>query len=161
VEAYDIFSDEHDGFRPMRNIHEALASLIMMMEDAKIYNKDKYIMYADLKGAFTSDDHIVMFKHMRELGMPSSFVTACEQIYGVFITNYVTPYGITPHIEINRGTLQGDTLSPFPFTLFFEPFLRWLTFGSRGYIPCPPERTRSTTPPRKPTRVMASQTTSI
>jgi hypothetical protein len=43
-----------------------------------------------------------------------------------------------PPIDINLATLQGNTLSPFLFTLFLEPFLRWLTVGSRGYRPCAP-----------------------
>jgi hypothetical protein len=95
-------------------------------------------MYADFKGAFNAADHRIMFKHMRQLGMPSTFVDTCEHLYGVSSTEYVTPYGPTPSIEINRGTLQGDTLSPFLFTLFLKPFLRWLTVGSRGYRPDPP-----------------------
>jgi hypothetical protein len=65
--------------------------------------------------------------------MPSTFVDTCEHLYGVSSTDYITPYGPTPSIDINRGTLHGDTLSPFLFTLFLEPLLRWLTLGSRGY----------------------------
>ena len=45
----------------------------------------------------------------------------------------MTIHGNTSTIPINRGTLQGDTLSPFLFTIFMEPFLRWLAVGSRGY----------------------------
>jgi hypothetical protein len=110
----------------------------MMMEDAKLYHKDFYVMYANFKGAFNAADHHIMFKHMRQLGMPPTFVDTCEQLHGVSSTDYITPYGPTPSIDINRGTLQGDTLSPFLFTLFLEPFLRWLTVGSRGYRPGPP-----------------------
>jgi hypothetical protein len=88
-------------------------------------------MYADVKGAFNAADHRIMFKHMRQLGMPPTFVDTCEQLYGVSTTAYITPYGPTPSININRGTLQGGTLSPFLFTLSLEPFLRWLTVGSR------------------------------
>ena len=40
-----------------------------------------------------------------------------------------------PTIPIHRGTLQGDTLSPFLFTIFMEPLIRWLSIGSRGYKP--------------------------
>jgi hypothetical protein len=47
----------------------------------------------------------IMFKHMRHLGMPPTFVDTCEQLYGVFTTDYITPYGSTPSIDINRGTL--------------------------------------------------------
>jgi hypothetical protein len=91
------------------------------------------IMYADFKGAFNVADHRIMLKLMRQLGMPSTFVDTCEQLYGVSTTDYITPYGLIPSKDINRGTLHGDTLSPFLFTLFLETFLRWLTVGSRGY----------------------------
>jgi hypothetical protein len=135
AETHGILSTQQDGFHHKRSIHDALSSIIMMMEDAKHYNKDIYVMYADFKGAFNAADHRIMLKHMRQLGMPSTFVDTCEQLYGVSTTDYVTPYGSTPSIEINRGTLQGDTLSPFLFTFFLEPFLRLFIVGSRGYRP--------------------------
>jgi hypothetical protein len=108
------------------------------MEDAKLHNKDIYVMYADFKSAFNAADHRIMFKHMRQLGILSTFVDTCEHLYGVSSTDHITSYGSIPSIDINRGTLQGDTHSPFLFTLFLEPFLRWLTVGSRGYRPGPP-----------------------
>jgi hypothetical protein len=138
AETLGILSDQQDGFRQQRSIHDALSSIIMMMEDAKRYNKDIYAMYADLEGVFNAADHRIMFKHMRQLGMPPTFVDTCEQLYGVSTTTYITPYGPTPSIDVNRGTLQGDTLSPFLFTLFLAPSLRWLTVGSRGYCPGAP-----------------------
>jgi hypothetical protein len=60
-----------------------------------------------------------MFKYM-----PTSFVDTCIQLYGVSITDYNTLYGPTPSTNINRDTM---------INLFLEPFLRWLTVGSRGY----------------------------
>ncbi len=47
----------------------------------------------------------------------------------------MTIHGNTIPLPIYRGTLQGDTLSPFLFTIFMEPLLRWLAVGSRGYKP--------------------------
>jgi hypothetical protein len=138
AESHGILSDKHDGFRQHRSIHDALSSIIMMIEDAKLHHKDIYVMYADFKGAFNAADHRIMFKHMRQLGMPPTFVDTCEPLYGVSSTDYITPYSSTPSMDINRGTLQEDTLSPFMFTLLLEPFLRWLTVGSMGYLPGAP-----------------------
>jgi hypothetical protein len=70
--------------------------------------------------------------------MPPTFVYTYEQLYGVSTTDYITRYGPTPSMDINRGTLNADALSPFPLTLFLEPFLHWLTVGSQGYRPGAP-----------------------
>jgi hypothetical protein len=80
-------------------------------------------------------DHRILFKTMRDLGFPECYINICEQLYKVSGTYYMTPHGNNPTIPIYRGTLQGDTLSPFLFTIFMEPLLRWLSIGSRGYKP--------------------------
>ena len=51
-------------------------------------------------------------------------------------TYYInSDHGNTRTIPLHKGTLQGDTLSPVPFTIFMEPLLRWLSIGGRGYKP--------------------------
>jgi hypothetical protein len=119
----------------------------MMMEDESICNKYIYIMYADFKGAFNAAGHRIMFNHMPQLGMPFTVVDTCEQLYGVPTADFITPYGSIPFLDINGGTLQGDTLSPSFFTLFLEPFLRWLMVGSRGYCPGAPTTYANPTEP--------------
>ena len=47
----------------------------------------------------------------------------------------MTIYGNTAPLSIYRGNLQGDSHSPFLFTIIMEPLLRWLAVGSRGYRP--------------------------
>jgi hypothetical protein len=96
AETHGILSDQQDGFRQHRSIHNALSSVIMTMEDAKLHNIDIYIMYADFNGAFNAADHRITFKHMRQLGMPPTFVDTCEHLYGVSTTDYITPHGPTP-----------------------------------------------------------------
>ena len=54
-------------------------------------------------------------------------------IYSGATTRVQTSYGDTAAIPISRGTIQGDSLSPFLFILFLEPLLRWLQAGGRGY----------------------------
>ncbi len=106
-----------------------------MYEDAKLSRKHIYTAYSDFKGAFGGMDHMIFFKTMKELGFPDCYTQTCEQLYRVSDTYYMTPHGNTPTIPIHRGTLQGDNLSPFLFTIFMEPLLRWLSIGSRGCKP--------------------------
>jgi len=58
----------------------------------------------------------------------------------------MTIHGNTIPLSIYRGTLQGDTISPFLFTIFMELFIRWLAVGSRGY--------KLTYQPHKPTSIV-------
>jgi len=107
----------------------------MMYEDAKMSKKHIYTAYSDFKGDFGGMDHRILFQTTRDLGFPECYISTCEQLYKVSGTYYMTPRGDTPTICIHRGTLQGDTLSPFLFAISMEPLLRWLSIGSRGYKP--------------------------
>ena len=135
VESEGMVSDSSDGFRSDRQIHDSLATHIHVLEDAKINKRNIYIVYADFKGAFNATDHTLLFQFMRRIGIPDSYVNMCEQLYTASSTYFMTPHGNTTPLDIQRGTLQGDTLSPFLFTLFIEPLMRWLKVGSRGYQP--------------------------
>jgi hypothetical protein len=134
AETHGLLSDQQGGFRLLRSKYEALASLIRIIEDAKIYNRNIYIMFANFKGAFIGDDHRIMFQHMLERGMPPLIRLHMRTTLRSLHHQFHYPVCTTPPIDINRGTLEGDTLLPFLFTLFLEPFINWLTVGSRGYI---------------------------
>ena len=135
VERLCILSNDQHGFRRSRQMLDALYSQIAMLEDAKLHKKDIYTCYIDFKCAFNSTDHDVMFQTLEKMGLPHQYIQTCRDIYSHSDTYYVTPYGNTEPIRVRRGTLQGDSLSPFLFILFIDPLLRWLEEGSRGYEP--------------------------
>ena len=135
AESHGILNDHSDGFRADRQTYDSLATHLYCLEDAKLNKKDIYTMFADFRSAFNGTDHTILFAIMEDLGMPPSYIEACRQLYAQSKTYYMTPHGDTAPINIDRGTLQGDTLSPFLFTLFIEPLMRWLRVGSRGYRP--------------------------
>jgi hypothetical protein len=107
----------------------------MMYEDAKMSKNHIYTAYSDFRGAFGGMDHRIIFQTMRDLGFLECYRNTCEQLYKVSGTYYMTPHGDNSTIPIHRGTIQGDTLSPFIFTIFMKLLLRWLFIGSRGYKP--------------------------
>ena len=116
-----------------------------MYEDAKLSQQNIYTAYSDFKGAFGGMDHRILFQLMREYGFQDSYIATCKQLYSASNTYYMTIHGNTTPLNIYRGTLQGDTLSPVLFTIFMEPLLRWLAVGSRGYKPTyQPHKSNST-----------------
>jgi hypothetical protein len=93
------------------------------------YTPKKWSRSATLR--FGGMDHRILFQTMRDFRYSECYISTCEQLYKVSGTYYMTPHGNTPTIPIHRETLQGDTLSPFLFTIFMEPLLRWLSICSR------------------------------
>jgi hypothetical protein len=132
-EAKGIFS--HTAYH--RNIYERLSTRIIMYEDANIYisKRDIYTAYSDCKGAFGGMDRRILFQLTKDYGFQHSYIAACKQLYSVSNIYNITMHGNNIPLPIYRGTLQGDTISPFLFTILMEPLLRWLSAGSRGYKP--------------------------
>ena len=117
----------------------------MMYEDATISKRNIYTSYSDFKGAFGGMDHRILFQLMKEYGFQDSYIAACTQLYSASNTCYMTIHENTVPLSIHRGPLQGDKLSPFLFTIFMEPLLRWVAVRNRGYRPTyQPHRPTST-----------------
>ena len=71
---------------------------------------------------------------MEDLGYPLDAIEIVGNIYNNSTTSFTgSHFGSTPPIEISRGTIQGDTLSPYLFIIFLEPLLRWLEKDDLGY----------------------------
>jgi len=71
---------------------------------------------------------------MEDLGYPLDAVKIVGNIYNNSTTSFTgSHFGTTHLIRISRGTIQGDTLSPYLFIIFLEPLLRWLENDDMGY----------------------------
>jgi hypothetical protein len=64
---------------------------------------------------------------MEDLEYPLDAIEIIGNIYTNSTTMYIGEYfeKIEP-IHIQKGTIHGNTLSPYLFILFLEPLLRWL-----------------------------------
>ena len=72
---------------------------------------------------------------MKDLGYPIDSINLIGNIYSQSSTIFIGEhFGKTSLIPIQRGTIQGDILSPYLFIIFLEPLLRWLQQGNNWYI---------------------------
>ena len=133
-EEHQILHDSQEGFRAERSTSRQLQLLIATLEDARFTNQNIYILYIDFKNAFGSLDHARLLAIIKDLGYPEHAVTLIGNIYSQSNTIFTGEhFGRTKPIPIQRGTIQGDTLSPYLFSIFLEPLLRWLQRGRNGY----------------------------
>jgi len=117
-----------------KNIHQ-LENVIMALEDAKLFHKDIYALIVDFTSAFNTTDHHRMLWIMYDLGFPTDAIDAVKNLYDNATTQVKLPSGVcTGQIPVERGTIQGDTLSPILILIYMEPLLRWLHVRGRGYV---------------------------
>jgi hypothetical protein len=112
-ETHGILSEQKYGFRLLRSIRDALASIIMMIRDAKIYIKDIYLLLcADFKGALNAADS------------PASCLTTCtNSVCSLPLWTSAKNYTVSPpqtttspkvvlHLSTLTGALNKVTRSP-------------------------------------------------
>jgi hypothetical protein len=111
-----------------------LQTLIAALEDLKLTQQDIYILYINFKNAFGSIDHARLLSIMADLGYPQDAINLIGNIYSNSSTIFLgSHFGKTTPVHIQRGTIQGDTLSPYLFIISLKPLLRWLERGNLGY----------------------------
>ena len=130
---YNILSNSQEGFRKYRNTMRQLHTLVKVLSDAKLSEQNLFMLYIDFSSAFNTIDHGKLLQIMYDLGFPTDAINVIEDLYTNATTQVKLPMGKTDAVLINRGTIQGDSLSPFLFLIFMEPLLRWLQSGGRGY----------------------------
>ena len=88
--------------------------IIATLEYVGLINNDIYLTYIDFRNAFGSIDHARLLAPMEDLGYPRDAVELKDNIYTNSTTSFHgNHFGTTLPVQINRGTIQGDTLSPY------------------------------------------------
>ena len=127
AEYNSLLGNTHAGCRKQLDTIHQLENFIIALEDSKLHSKDIYALVVDFTSAFNTTDHDRMLWIMYDLGFPTDAIEAVKHLYTQASTQIRLPSGgNTDPIPVERGTIQGDTLSPFLFLLYLEPLLRWL-----------------------------------
>jgi hypothetical protein len=86
-------------------------------EDRK---SEKYIFFIDLKAAYDSVNHKILFQKLSKKGYPDTIVNTIKKIYSSAKMRLNT---LHDPINVNRGVLQGGILSPFLFNSYIDDLI--------------------------------------
>jgi ribonuclease HI len=132
LETMNIFSKYQKGFlcNSLR-IMEAAIMVKSALENARQMKKNCYLMPIDFANAFGAVPHEVILYAMRVHGIPKYIEDFVKSLYGTSKTTFKvdtkgTHPTFTDWIEVKRGVLQGDSLSPLLFNLVIDILLAYI-----------------------------------
>ena len=95
-----------------------------VLQDSRRRRRPAYLAYLDLKDAYGSVPHDILFKVMEMAGLEGSTLGIVKDFYQDTTTAICTKSSTTDPITINRGVKQGCPLSPILFNLVMEVLIR-------------------------------------
>ena len=121
-------------------VFEHIYTLSTILQDSTTYKKPLMMMFLDLKNAFGSVSHRLIFDMLNIVKVPNFFSCYVESFYSLLLVVISTKNWETEPIPFQRGVFQGDTQSPIIFLLAFNPLLKLakplnVTHGYRIQLP--------------------------
>lgn len=126
-----ILPEFQSGFREKRSCLDNIFVLNSMIQIHLSRERGKlFAFFVDFEGAFPSVNHNKLWHNLFGLGVSSKFVRICENLYERASIAIRSKEGISNSVEVTRGVLQGDTLSPLCFSLYISDMEEY--FRERG-----------------------------
>ncbi|KAK2578452.1 hypothetical protein KPH14_012258, partial [Odynerus spinipes] len=118
----DILPEGQPGFRTNRSCEDNVFVLGSKIAKALAKPKGKtYLLFVDFKKAFDSVWHSILWYKLHKAGISSQLLRTIRNLYKQANTQIKTDKNKkTGNIKINKGVLQGDSLSPTLFSLMIH-----------------------------------------
>jgi hypothetical protein len=89
-----------------------------------------YALFVDLSKAFDSINHSKLWSRLERLGVSHKFIAFLKNLYNSVRAKIRTPFGESDYFLLEKGVLQGESLSPKLFTLFIDEIVNILHSSS-------------------------------
>lgn len=116
---------EQKSAKPAEGCHEHSFTLQSIVADCKRNQKNGFFVWLDLRNAFGSVSHDLIYRTLHHMGFPEPLVDLIKDIYTDSTTIIRTgKEQSTDPIEVNAGVKQGCPISPVLFNLATEILIR-------------------------------------
>lgn len=117
------FDSSQRAFIDCDGTMENLSIISTVLADARMSKKEVHIATLDLRKAFDSVSHKTILDTITELGFPKSFINYVESLYTDSRTT-LQYNSINTVLNVKRGVLQGDPISPLLFNAVLDRAIR-------------------------------------
>ena len=126
------------GFTPnISGTLEHTAQMAHIINKARTKQRSLIITLLDLKNAFGEVHHNLIYEVLKYHHIPEHVENLIKDLYTDFQTSIITEQFHTPFINVGRGVLQGDCLSPLLFNMTFNTFIQHIKsekFRQLGFL---------------------------
>ena len=114
--------DVQAGFRKGRGTRDQIVNICWIIEKARELQSN--ICFIDYIKAFDCVDHKILWKILKEMGIPDHLTCLLRSLYAGQEATVRTGHGTTDWFQIRKGVRQGCMLSPCLFNLYAEYIIR-------------------------------------
>jgi len=120
LEENNILCDEQNGFRRERSCEEHIHSLYSVLNDRKISRKSSFVCFVDMRKAFDTVEHYLLWFKLQRAGLRGKFLTAIQSLYNDLKCTVRVNNELTPWFEVEAGVKQGCILCPSLFSVYIN-----------------------------------------
>lgn len=122
---------EQAGFRRGRSTIDQIFILNQLIEKAREYNFEIYLMFIDFQKAFDSVEHSSLWQALKKQGLEDKYLRVVKEIYKD-AKAYIKMDRAGKEFPIKRGVRQGDPLSSNLFNSVIQEIFDQLNWQTQG-----------------------------